>query len=96
MSLISAQVSLYPLGQDDLAPAIDALLAALGDHGLEYEVGSMSTVVWGDDAVVWEALRDGFRRASALGGAVLNLTISNACPLPQTEPKGSSDGRDPA
>jgi len=92
MSIISAQVSLYPLGQDDLAPAIDALLAALADHGLEFEIGPMSTVVWGDDEVVWAGLRDGFCRATALGGAVLNLTISNACPLPQPGSQEPTDG----
>jgi len=92
MSITSAQVSLYPLGQQQLSPAIDALLTALSDHSLEYKVGPMSTVVWGDDEVVWEALRDGFGRATALGGAVLTLTVSNACPLPPHDTPEPSDG----
>ena len=92
MTPISAQVSLYPLGQADLEPAIAALLAALDDHGLRYEVGSMSTVVWGEADAIWDALRDGFARAAALGGAILNLTISNACPLPDVATAEGNDG----
>ncbi len=82
MIAISAQISLYPLGQSDLAPAIEDVLAALAAHGLPYQVGPMSTVLWGDDDTVWAALQDAFRRAAAHGGAVLQVTLSNACPLP--------------
>lgn len=35
MSTISAQVSLYPLRQSDLKPAIDAAREAFRTHGLE-------------------------------------------------------------
>ncbi len=79
---ISVQVSLYPLGQDNIDPAIKAILAALDEHGLPYEVGSMSTTVWGMDEAVWSALQDAFRRAAAYGSAVMQVTVSNACPLP--------------
>jgi uncharacterized protein YqgV (UPF0045/DUF77 family) len=79
---ISAQLSLYPLGQADLAPAIQAVLDTLAAHGLEYEVGGMSTTTWGDDEVVFAALRQAFVRAAELGPAVLSVTMSNACPMP--------------
>jgi uncharacterized protein YqgV (UPF0045/DUF77 family) len=79
---IGAQISLYPLGQSDLGPAIRAVLAALDEHGLLYEVGAMNTTLWGEEAVVWAALRDAFARAAAHGGAVMQITLSNACPLP--------------
>ncbi|NLD72231.1 MAG: hypothetical protein GX649_05885 [Chloroflexi bacterium] len=79
---ISAQISLYPLGQEDLGPAIEALVRVLDVHGLEYEVGSMSTVVWGDDEAVFAALREGFAAAATFGQAVMSATVSNACPLP--------------
>lgn len=82
---MSAQVSLYPLGQDDLSPAIKEVWNALDDHGLEYTSGPMSTLTWGDDDAVFEALKDGFRRASELGPTVMVVTMSNACPLPPTE-----------
>jgi uncharacterized protein YqgV (UPF0045/DUF77 family) len=82
MIAVSAQFSLYPLGQGDLAPAIEAALSALAERGLPYEVGSMSTVTWGDDEALFPALQEAFRRASVLGGAVMTVTVSNACPLP--------------
>jgi len=61
---ITAQVSLYPLGEDDLSPAIDAAIGELDRHGLERQTGSMSTVVCGDDEKVFSALLDAFRGAS--------------------------------
>jgi len=82
---ISAQVSLYPFGQDDLVPAIEEVWNALDDHGLEYTPGPMSTLTWGDDDAMLEALKDGFRRASELGPAVMVVTLANACPLPPKE-----------
>lgn len=82
---ISAQVSLYPLGQEDLAPAIGEIWKALAAHGLEYTPGPMSTLTWGDDEAILNALRDGFRRAAELGPAVLVITLTNACPVPGKE-----------
>lgn len=80
---ISAQVSLYPLGQSDLAPAINAVLAVLDRWQLAYQVGSMSTVVWGDDDTLFAALREAFTAAVEYGPAVMSVTFSNACPVPQ-------------
>lgn len=79
---ISAQVSLYPLGQERLSPSIDAAVRAIARHGLERQTGTMSTVVWGDDEKVFAALLDAFREAAGQGQAVMVVTISNACPLP--------------
>jgi len=77
---ISAQVSLYPLGQSDLGPVIEGFWQVLDDRGLEHERGAMSTLIWGDDAVVFAALQEGFRRAAQRGETVMVLTLSNACP----------------
>lgn len=84
---ISAQVSLYPLGQSDLGPAIQAVIETLNEYGLVYSVGAMSTTLWGDDEVVWAALSKAFHRAAHYGGAVLQATISNACPMSPGELK---------
>ena len=77
---VSAQVSLYPLGQSDLELAIKDLWQALDERGLEQERGAMITLVWGDDEEVFAALRAGFRRAAERGGTVMVVTLSNACP----------------
>ena len=90
MNGISAQVSLYPLGQGDLAPAIEAVLDVFAAHGLEYEAGSMSTVIRGDEQTLFAALREGFVAAAEHGPAVMTVTVSNACPLPARS-GGSAD-----
>jgi len=82
---LSAQVSLYPLSQEDLAPAIEALLSVLQEYGLDAEVGSMSTQTWGDDETLFAALREGFAAAAEHGPAVMVVTLSNACPLPSPQ-----------
>ena len=78
---ISAQVAIYPLRQQRLTPAIDALTDALKAHGLAAEVGSMGTTVRSDAADVFAALRDGFVRAAETGHVVMTVTVSNACPV---------------
>lgn len=89
---VSAQVSLYPLGQADLAPAIEAVLAVFATYGLDYQVGAMSTLVWGDDERIFAALRAAFAAAVEHGPAVLVVTLSNACPaaLPHVSTGGSA------
>lgn len=85
---VTAQVSLYPLGETDLSPAIDAVLTEFDRHGIERQTGTMSTVVWGDDDKVFPALRDAFRGAAARGQAVMVITVSNACPWPGKRASG--------
>ncbi len=85
---VSAQVSIYPLGQSDLAPAIEAAWKAFEARGLAYRPGSMSTLLEGEEAVVFAALRDAFRAASEHGGTVMVVTVSNACPpMPPRKPE---------
>jgi uncharacterized protein YqgV (UPF0045/DUF77 family) len=85
---VSAQVSLYPLGQSDLDPAIGTVWKALEAHGLGYQAGTMSTLLEGDDMQVFDALRDAFAGAADLGGAVMVVTVSNACPASWTRSRG--------
>ncbi|HWO93175.1 MAG TPA: YkoF family thiamine/hydroxymethylpyrimidine-binding protein [Dehalococcoidia bacterium] len=78
---ISAQVSLYPLRQEHVSPAIDEAIAILRRAELDVTVGPMSTVVAGDDDRVFDALKQAFRAASQRGDVVLVVTFSNACPV---------------
>ena len=79
---ITAQVSLYPLGEPDLSPAIDAAIGEIGRQGVDYRTGEMSTVLWGDDEKVFPALLGAFREAASRGHVVMTITVSNACPWP--------------
>ncbi len=92
MNGLSAQISLYPLGQADLAPAIGEIWAALEAHGVSYQVGSMSTLAYGEEEQVFAALQEGWRRAAAYGPAVMVITLSNACPAPSFPPKEEGHG----
>jgi uncharacterized protein YqgV (UPF0045/DUF77 family) len=77
---VSAQISIYPLRQEKLGAAVKVVCEALGARGLKPEVGAMSTVVTGDSATVFSAIRESFEAAAAKGDTVLTVTVSNACP----------------
>jgi uncharacterized protein YqgV (UPF0045/DUF77 family) len=53
--------------------------ASLADRGLTPEVGPMSTIVVGDEAVIFAALGEGFAKAAEAGEIVMTVTVSNAC-----------------
>lgn len=80
---LSAQISVYPLRQSRLEPAIEVVRAVLTKHGLSPQVGPMSTLVIGENAVIFAALSEAFAEAAALGEVVMTVTASNACPTAQ-------------
>jgi uncharacterized protein YqgV (UPF0045/DUF77 family) len=79
MASVSAQVSLYPLRQEKLSPAINEALTVFQRHGLEVQPGPMSSVITGGEAV-FAALREAFWQAAGQGEVVMVVTLSNACP----------------
>jgi uncharacterized protein YqgV (UPF0045/DUF77 family) len=83
MSIISAQVSLYPLKRADLSPAIYQALNIFREHGLDVTPGSMSTLITGDEATVFAALQAAFQHAARQGRVVMVTTFSNVCPPPK-------------
>ncbi len=78
----SAQIAIYPLRQDRLTPAVDAVRQALHDRGLQPDPGPMSTYVVGETDAIFAALQDAFTRVAAMGHVVMTVTLSNACPIP--------------
>jgi len=78
---LSAQVSLYPLRQPRLSPAIDEALDTLKVHGLDITPGAMSTLMAGDDEALFAGLKEVFRRTAEQGELVMVVTMSNACPV---------------
>ena len=83
MSMVMAQVSLYPLRQESIGPVIREAVRALRQHGLEARIGEMSTLVWGEEGEVFAVLQEAFHRAAESGDTVMVVTLSNACPLPE-------------
>jgi tRNA-Thr(GGU) m(6)t(6)A37 methyltransferase TsaA len=80
MGSITAQLSIYPLGEASLSPTINEALRILREHGLAVEAGTMSSQVSGDDDVVFAALQSAFHQIAAQGPVVMVATFSNACP----------------
>jgi uncharacterized protein YqgV (UPF0045/DUF77 family) len=83
MGMITAQVSLYPLRQASIGAPIREAVRVFRQHGLETRIGEMSTLVWGEDGVLFAALQEAFQRVTACGDAVMVITLSNACPMPE-------------
>jgi uncharacterized protein YqgV (UPF0045/DUF77 family) len=81
--IASAQISVYPLRQDRLTPAVENVRGALISHGLAAQVGPMSTIVVGEDATIFAALGEAFAKAASSGEVVMTVTVSNACPIPE-------------
>lgn len=78
----SAQIAIYPLRQERLTPAVEAVQQALRDSGLRAEPGPMSTYVIGEDQAIFAAQQEAFARASGLGHVVMTVTFSSACLIP--------------
>ena len=81
--IASAQISIYPLRQDQLGSAVEMVRTILAAHGLEPQVGAMSTIVVGEDKIIFAALAEAFARAGETGEVVMTVTVSNACPIPE-------------
>jgi uncharacterized protein YqgV (UPF0045/DUF77 family) len=81
--MASAQISVYPLRQERLTPAVENVRGALISHGLAPRVGPMSTIVVGEDATIFAALGEAFAKAASSGEVVMTVTVSNACPIPE-------------
>ncbi len=79
---ITAQVSVYPLGQRNINPPIEQAIEMLRAAGLVVESGAMSTVLAGEADGVFAALRDVFGAMAEQGAVVMTVTFSNACPVP--------------
>ncbi len=81
--MITAQVSLYPLRQESIGPTIREAVRVCRQRGLQTRVGEMSTLVWGEEEAVFDALREAFHRAAEQGDTVMTVAFSNACPQPE-------------
>jgi uncharacterized protein YqgV (UPF0045/DUF77 family) len=80
MSRISVQVSLYPLRQAHLGPAVSKVLEVFRTRGLQVTPGAMSSLVVGETDAVFDSLKTSFQSACAFGDVVMVASISNCCP----------------
>lgn len=81
---VNLQLSVYPLRQPHLRPAIEAALRAAGEEGVQIAVGRLSTFVRGDEPAVFAALRAAFKAAGSSGPTVAVATLSTGVPSDET------------
>jgi uncharacterized protein YqgV (UPF0045/DUF77 family) len=77
---VQAEISIYPLRQNELTEPIQQFVKLLKNNKLKVEVGPMSTLVTGEAPVVFENLQKAFERLAQRYEVVMNAKISNACP----------------
>lgn len=92
MADVTAQISLYPLRQPSIGPAIREVIQVFRDHGLETHTTPMSTLVWGDEETFFDALREAYRRVAQRGDVVLLVSLTNAAPSPERIREGDLFG----
>ena len=77
---VQAEVSLYPLRQNDLTKPIQQFIESLKRDDINIKTGSMSSVILGDSQIVFQGLQKAFEQAAQKYEVVLTVKISNACP----------------
>ena len=77
---VQAEVSIYPLRQNDLTSPIQQFVEGLKNNKLQVKVGPMSSLVAGDSKVVFENLLEDFEQLAEEYEVVLTAKISNVCP----------------
>ena len=87
------RVSLYPLRQEHLRPAIEAAVQAAAAEGVEVTVGRLSTFAPGGEEAVFSAVRAAFDAAKSFGPTVMVVTLSSGLPSEETvvEIQGASE-----
>jgi len=77
---VQAEISLYPLRQNELTKPIRQFIELLENNKLKVKLGPMSSLITGDSQVVFESLQKAFERLAEKYEVVMTAKISNACP----------------
>ena len=77
---IQAEISLYPLRENEFAQPIQQFIRVLENNNLNVKTGPMSTLVAGDSQILFEKLQQAFERIAEEYKVVMTAKISNACP----------------
>jgi len=75
-----AEISLYPLRQNDLSEPIRQFCHLLEENNLEVRTGTMSSIVTGESESIFKGLQKAFESLTERTEVVLTIKISNACP----------------
>ena len=78
---VQAEISIYPLRTQSLSEPVEEFCRILRDHGLEIKTTAMSTFVSGESRELFKACNEAFEQLVKKYDVVMNMKISNACPL---------------
>ncbi len=78
---VQAEISIYPLRTQSLSEPIDAFCKILSAYNLTLKTAAMSTFIIGDSKDLFKACDDAFEQLTKKYEVVMNMKISNACPL---------------
>jgi uncharacterized protein YqgV (UPF0045/DUF77 family) len=76
-----AEISIYPLRTKSLSEPIKEFCKILHNHGLETKTTAMSTFINGESRDLFKACDEAFEQLTQKYQIVINMKISNACPL---------------
>ena len=82
---VQAEISIYPLRTKSLSEPVEEFCRILCAHVLETKTAAMSTFISGELSDLFKACNEAFEQLTQKYQIVMNMKISNACPL--NEPK---------
>ena len=82
---VQAQISIYPLKTESVSEPINEFCRILKDKGLKVETQTMDSLVIGESETIFKSVQEAFEQLTQKYQIVMNMKISNACPL--DEPK---------
>ena len=77
--MIGIQVSIYPLREESLSPALNKFWDKLKERKLKFEVNSFSTIIWGEEDEIFDFLKEVWKEVTKDRSIVMVVTLSNAC-----------------
>ena len=77
--MIGIQVSIYPLREKSLSPALNKFWDKLEERKLKFEVNSFSTIIWGEEDEIFDFLKEAWKEIAEDRSIVMVVTLSNAC-----------------
>jgi uncharacterized protein YqgV (UPF0045/DUF77 family) len=89
-SVVTAQVSLYPLQEETLAPVLGDTLELLHESALQVEPDTISTLLVGDENAIFATIQQAFHHAAQQGQVLMVVTLSNACRTREVSGVGST------
>ncbi|MCL4415523.1 MAG: hypothetical protein M1365_02310 [Actinobacteria bacterium] len=75
--MIALQVSLYPIGENDLDKPLNAFWQVLKDENIKYKICPLSTIAWDEDEEkLYNGVYKAYKKAREICRAVMVTTLT--------------------